>query len=119
MEEKDCPVVQMLGMVSGKWKIQIIGMIMMGKTLRYNEISAKLPKISDKTLSQRLRELEEDGLVSRIAYREIPPRVEYTLTETGVELARALVELRKVGEKLNRVDMSECENCKAFEHYPE
>ena len=70
--------------------IVIIGTLGNFKTLRFNELKFKLGNVSPKTLSARLRELEEEGLVDRESYNEIPPRVDYTLSSKGLALNKAL-----------------------------
>jgi len=81
-----CPLEGIIEVVSKKWALQIIATIGNHPKLRFNEILEKLGKISPTTLSERLKELEVAGLVKREAYAEIPPRVEYSLTEDGREL---------------------------------
>lgn len=66
--------------------------------VRFNEMKRYLGRISDKTLSQNLKELEDDGLVHREAYPQIPPKVEYTLTERGMSLMEVLDQLCLWGE---------------------
>lgn len=83
------PIEGIMGLLSKKWVILIVGTLG-EKTLRYNEIMDALNDISPKTLSDRLKDLIEAGLVERRAYAEIPPRVEYTLTPRGKSLMRAL-----------------------------
>lgn len=83
-----------IGLLSKKWVILIVSAL--GEdTMRYNEIQERLGGISPKTLSDRLKDLVEAGLVERHAYAEIPPRVEYTLTPRGRSLRRALQPLFK------------------------
>ncbi len=91
-----------LSLISGKYKMIILYCLMEFKTVRFNEMQRYLKRISDKTLSQNLKELEADGLVRRKAYNLIPPKVEYSLTERGQSLMAVLDQLCIWGEK-NRI----------------
>ncbi|MBP5203491.1 MAG: helix-turn-helix transcriptional regulator, partial [Candidatus Methanomethylophilaceae archaeon] len=75
-----------LSLISGKYKMTILYTLMEFGTVRFNEMKRYISTVSDKTLSNSLRELERDGLVHREFYQQIPPRVEYSLTETGRSL---------------------------------
>lgn len=92
----DCPVEITLQLINNKWKIRIIGSLLNG-TKRFNEIKNILETITQKVLTQNLRELERDGLISRKIYPVVPPKVEYTLTETGSSLKPILDEMLKWG----------------------
>lgn len=83
--EGTCPVARAVRILDGKWTMLVIRDLL-GGTRRFSELRASLAGISPKTLTDRLRALEEHGLVERIVYAEIPPRVEYTLTEVGHRL---------------------------------
>ncbi len=96
--EKDvclCSIEGIMGILSKKWALLIISAIGNNKKLRYNELQKKLGEISPKTLADRLKELENANLIKREAFAEIPPRVEYSLTEEGVELRSAIMPLMK------------------------
>lgn len=88
-----------LPLISGKYKMIILYCLMEFKTVRFNELQRYLRKISDKTLSQNLKELEKDGLVQRKAYLVIPPKVEYSLTKKGESLMQVLDQLCIWGEE--------------------
>ena len=77
-----CGTAVTLALISGRWKLNILWQLLDGK-LRYKEIRHKIPNISERMLAMQLRELENDGLVSRHVYPEVPPRVEYELTPLG------------------------------------
>ncbi|MHB1128286.1 MAG: winged helix-turn-helix transcriptional regulator [Bacillota bacterium] len=77
-----CPVAVVQDVISGKWKIIILWQLRQ-KTRRFNELQKLLPDISQGILTQQLRELERDGLVHREVYKEVPPKVEYSLTKIG------------------------------------
>ncbi len=81
-----CPIGEALAMLSGKWKLRILCGLMVDGTLRYNEIKKRINGITPAVLSSSLKELENDGLITRKSYAEVPVRVEYALTERGSEL---------------------------------
>lgn len=85
--------------MAGKWKALIVCELHFHTLLRFGELRRGLRGISEKVLIQQLRELEEDGLVHREVYREVPPRVEYSLTEQGRQLSKALQPLDDWGRK--------------------
>jgi len=82
----DCATEAALAILGGKWKLKIYKAIHFNNIMRFSELRQFLEQISDKTLTAQLREMEQDGLLTRIVYPEIPPRVEYELTELGVQL---------------------------------
>lgn len=84
--------------VGGKWKALILWEINT-QTRRFGELKRLLPLVSEKMLTQHLRELERDGIVHREMFHEVPPRVEYSVTELGTELMEALGPLCDWGEK--------------------
>ncbi|MFX1256375.1 MAG: winged helix-turn-helix transcriptional regulator [Promethearchaeota archaeon] len=88
-----CPVEGIINVISKKWALVIIGTISNHKKLRFNELMNNIIGISPKTLSDRLKELKEVGLIKREAFTEIPPRVEYSLTQDGVEIRDAMLPL--------------------------
>ena len=81
-----CAVELALAMISGKWKLRIYDVLRKGGTVRYCLINNELKDISEKTLTAQLREMEQDGIITRIIYPEVPPRVEYQLTALGQSL---------------------------------
>ncbi len=91
--EESCPVSNALLVIGGKWKLQIIW-ILNKEHLRYGELKRKLSGISEKVLINQLKELTEDGIVKRIQYAEIPPKVEYHLTKTGKSLLPILEQMK-------------------------
>ena len=82
-----------LSLISGKYKPVILYCLMEYQPVRFNEMQRYLGKVADKTLSQNLKELEADGLIHRKMYPEVPPKVEYTLTERGQSLMVVLDKL--------------------------
>ncbi|WP_310155334.1 helix-turn-helix domain-containing protein [Bosea sp. BE125] len=88
-----CGLDATLRVVAGKWKPLILYFLAQGGPTRYGELRRAVRDVSDKMLIQQLKELEADGLVKRTDYREVPPRVDYSLTALGHSLAEALVPL--------------------------
>ena len=80
-----CPVEAALDVIGGKWKPLILWILRNG-ALRYSAIQRAIPEVNSKTLTRQLRELEEDGVISRTQFPEIPPRVEYSVTTFGRSL---------------------------------
>lgn len=88
-----------LSLISGKYKMIILYCLMEYKIVRFNQLQRYIKKISDKTLSQNLKELERDKLIHREVYNQIPPKVEYSLTKRGESLMKVLDELCRWGEE--------------------
>jgi len=86
-ELPSCPVQVTLSLIDNKWKTLIIGEIMFEGTQRFGELRRALPGISQKVLTQNLRLMEDCGLIKREIFAEVPPRVEYSLTDFGIQLA--------------------------------
>lgn len=78
-----CPFTRAIGTIGNKWKPIIINVIGT-RNIRFGQLDAIIPFISRKVLTEQLKELEEDGLLERLAYKELPPRVEYKLSEKGL-----------------------------------
>jgi DNA-binding HxlR family transcriptional regulator len=81
-----CAVELALAVIGGKWKLRIYDILRKGEPVRYCLINNKLKDISEKTLTAQLREMEQDGIITRVVYPEVPPRVEYRLTALGRSL---------------------------------
>ena len=92
-----CPVETTLTLISDKWKVLILRDLMPG-TKRFGELKKSIGNVSQKVLTAQLRAMEENGLVHRQVYAEVPPRVEYTLTELGYSLKPVMDALWKWGE---------------------
>lgn len=102
LEEQD-PVEFTLEMIGGRWKSVLLYHLLSG-TKRFNELRKMCPKITQRALTLQLRELEEDGIILRKVYLQVPPKVEYSLTEFGKTLAPILQLMKQWGE--------------AYRHYP-
>ncbi len=99
LEEFRCPVTYTLSVVGGKWKWIILYIIYLEEIVRYNQLKKRLPSIAHKTLSQQLDELEQSAIIRRKQYDEIPPRVEYSLTEKGKSLIPILLQMAHWGKE--------------------
>ena len=102
-----CPVEATISLIGGKYKAVILWHLM-NNTLRYSGLHRKMPKATDKMLTQQLRELEKDGLINRVVYPVVPPKTEYSLTEYGKTLAPILDALCDWGGNY----LSKTQNCK-------
>lgn len=92
-----CPVETTLTLISDKWKVLILRDLMNG-TLRFGELKKSIGHVTQKVLTAQLRQMEASGLLTRKVYAEVPPRVEYTLTELGYSLKPVMDALWKRGE---------------------
>ena len=98
MSNSDCPVCRTADIVCGKWTLLVIRDLAEGRS-RFCELERSLAGISPRTLSLRLRALEEEGIVQRQTYPEVPPRVEYALTEKGRALVPIVETMRVYGRE--------------------
>jgi len=92
-----CPVETTLMLIGDKWKVLILRDLMPG-TKRFGELKKSIGSVSQKVLTAQLRTMEDNGLITRTVYPEVPPRVEYTLTELGKSLKPILDSLQSWGE---------------------
>ncbi len=102
-----CPILYSLGIVGRKWQLPIICELSKKQFMRYGEIKRSLGGITNMMLTQSLKELEKRGMIKRIQYNEIPPRVEYSLSDRGKQILPSLRELAQFG--INQMDESELE----------
>ena len=96
-ESYRCGVALTLEMIGGKWK-GIILWHLLSRTLRFSQLQRRIPAVTQKMLTQQLRELERDGLIHRKVYAEVPPRVEYSLTAKGESLRDVLTLMCQWGQ---------------------
>lgn len=94
-----CPVLHSLEILQGKWTSRVIFYLLKNDHMRFGELKKSIPMITNTMLTATLRELELKGIVSRIQYNEIPPHVEYSLTENGNALLPVFYELGKWGKQ--------------------
>jgi DNA-binding HxlR family transcriptional regulator len=92
----ECPVEITLDVIGGKWKGMVLYRLLDG-TARFNQIRRAVPKATQRMLTLQLRELESDGVICRKVYAEVPPKVEYSLTEFGLSLKPILLLMRDWG----------------------
>lgn len=95
----DCPVKYALDLLNGKWKLRIIWELNQQEIIRFNELQRRLTGISSVMLSKTLEELERNKIINRRQYNEIPPKVEYSLTDLGKAIEPALQALGNWGSK--------------------
>ncbi|MFJ3878184.1 winged helix-turn-helix transcriptional regulator [Streptomyces sp. NPDC090077] len=94
-----CGIAAAMAVIDGKWKVSLLWELERGPRRRFGELRRLVPGVSEKVLAAQLRELENDGIVHREVYDEVPPRVEYSLTPLGEELNGALEALGEWGTK--------------------
>lgn len=114
-----CPVEYALNIFGGKWKIRIIGLLNGYKVMRYNEIKKELDNITHPVLAAMLKELKEDEIIKREQYNEVPPRVEYSLTEKGKAAIPILQDLclwSKKNSDLDFMKLAPCITCEIHDN---
>lgn len=94
-----CPVRNVIARFGNKWALLVILVLSENEPIRYNELGRRIPDISSRVLSSTLRTLEADGLIDRKSYPEVPPRVEYSLTERGKSLVPLILELTEWAQR--------------------
>jgi DNA-binding HxlR family transcriptional regulator len=94
--KNSCGMAYTLSLIGGRWKPGILYQLVGGK-MRYSELRKQLPDVSERMLVLQLRELESDGLIRRLVYAEVPPRVEYELTEDGISMKPVLKSMSEWG----------------------
>ena len=102
----NCPFTRAIGTIGNKWKPIIINVIGT-RSIRFGQLDAIIPHISRKVLTEQLRELEEDGLLERLAFKELPPRVEYKLSDKGLAFLPILESIKEWNLKYEVVSMPE------------
>ena len=98
---EDCDLTYVIGKIGGRWKLQILSALE-EKKLRFTDLKKEFSLITERMLTLQLRALEQDGLIKRTVYAEVPPRVEYELTDLAVELTPILEQLSAWGNKHKR-----------------
>lgn len=102
----DCPVATTINLIGNKWKLLIIRDLL-ASTRRFGELRKNLEGISQRVLTQNLRELENDGLIKRKVYAEVPPRVEYSLNELGRSLLPIISTMADWGNNYKKNDFEQ------------
>jgi DNA-binding HxlR family transcriptional regulator len=98
-DENNCPITATMQVLGGKWKPILINAIYLTAPARFGELKRSVEGITQSMLTSQLRELEDDGIISRKIYAEIPPRVEYTLTEFGLTLSPVILSMARWGKE--------------------
>jgi DNA-binding HxlR family transcriptional regulator len=107
-----CPLEGIINIIAKKWAILIISIIGHRERIRFNDIQQRLDGISPKTLSDMLKDLQKENLIHRESFSEIPPRVEYSLTDDGRKLCEAVLPLIQWAEQRDNIDRHQCRgNC--------
>ncbi len=105
-ENNACPIAGSINIFGGKWKSEILYYINLGPR-RFNELRRLIPEVTQRMLTQQLRELERDGIVSRKQYMEIPPKVVYSMTDLGISLIPIFNQLERWGAlNMSKVEKS-------------
>lgn len=99
IDPKLCQVDSALDIIVGKWKPIILLHLMKNGTMRFNELKRSIPEITQKMLTKHLRELENEDIVKRVVYPQVPPKVEYSITEYGRSLEEILVAMHEWGTR--------------------
>jgi DNA-binding HxlR family transcriptional regulator len=113
-----CPLEGIITTISKKWAILIISILGHHGRLRFNDLMSTLEGISPKSLTDLLKELQKNGLIEREAFSEIPPRVEYFLTEDGKQLCEALIPLIQWAEERDNLHQKVCNSSCQSIHCP-
>ncbi|MBD2019769.1 helix-turn-helix transcriptional regulator [Leptolyngbya sp. FACHB-36] len=108
-EQFQCPIEVVVDVVGGKWKLPILYQLFQG-TKRYGELKRLVPEATERMLTLQLRELEHAGIVQRTVYPEVPPKVEYSLTELGLSLEPVLLTMLDWSEKYLRLQEERLRN---------
>jgi DNA-binding HxlR family transcriptional regulator len=103
-----CPLEGVIDVISKKWALLIVNVIGNKGRLRFNDLIEELGGISPKTLSDTLKQLQAEGLISRESFAEIPPRVEYSLTKDGAELRKSIIPLLRWAATRSNGDQQRC-----------
>lgn len=94
----ECPVAPTVSLIGSKWKLLILRDLLTG-TKRFGQLKKSLPDISQKVLTESLKSMVDDGIVERVAYSEVPPRVEYSLTDLGESMRPVIFVMEQWGKE--------------------
>lgn len=100
----NCPLTHALSLIGGKWRLAIIWAIHQRGTVRYNELKRAVEGVTNMMLTQALKDLEQQKIITRVQYLEVPPRVEYSLTKEGQDLIPALKALATWGKAMQGIN---------------
>ena len=93
----NCAVDATMSVIEGRWKTVILCKLYKNGPMRFNQLMRSIDGVSPRILTKQLKELESDGIINRISYQEIPPRVEYSITEKGMSLAPIMIAMAEWG----------------------
>lgn len=99
---EECGIEIALRLIGGKWKLLILYCLFKDTVVRFGEFRRLLPEITQQMLTSQLREMEKDGIINRKVYPQVPPKVEYTLTEFGISMKPMLDTMMKWGEQYKK-----------------
>ncbi len=99
MDDESLVIERVLALLSNKWRLSLLCTLSERGPIRFNDLQKNLPGISQKVLTEHLKTLEAEGIVKRMSYGEVPPRVEYSVTKLGDELEELIQAAYKWGEK--------------------
>lgn len=102
LQISQCPITRTMDLIGGKWSLPIVFVLMNG-TKRFKELERSIEGINTRMLVKELKQLEENGIVVRQVYAEVPPRVEYSLTPKGLALKNILIEMQTWGKHFIRL----------------
>jgi DNA-binding HxlR family transcriptional regulator len=91
----ECPITFFMEKIGGKWKPVVVWLLLKNETMRFNELDKAIQGVTQKMLSQQLKGLEKEGIIKRVVYPVIPPKVEYSLTEKGKTLSELMEGMMK------------------------
>lgn len=97
LPNSECPITRTMELIGGKWSLPIV-YVLMKETKRFKELERSIEGINTRMLVKELKQLEENGIISRKVFAEVPPRVEYSLTEKGQALKNILFEMKTWGK---------------------
>ena len=100
-----CPIDATISLIGGKYKALILWQLLEHDICRFNQLQHALLPVTPKMLTQQLRELEQDGLITRKVYPVVPPKVEYRLSELGISLSPVIDEMRRFGTQYYNLDI--------------
>ncbi|HEY9746158.1 MAG TPA: helix-turn-helix domain-containing protein [Oculatellaceae cyanobacterium] len=93
----ECPVETTLSVIGGKWKSIVLYYLLKQPVMRFSDLRRVMPSVTHQMLAKQLRELESDGLIHRTVYPQVPPKVEYSLTEFGLTLEAVILAMKEWG----------------------
>lgn len=108
--ENECPLLLTQRIIGGKWKLSILWFLAKNKVMRFNELKTAFndPALTQKMLTEHLKQLERDGLVLRTSYNVVPPKVEYSLTDLGTSFVKVIDSMEEWGQHYINTNKKSC-----------